>query len=117
MAVERTPAADRLRRILQFERLRGCADSTVIGGVDALLRNLLAPAAGDPAPIVHTAVKLLGHRTYAALAPQARRAWIDQVLELASTPTAVRPEPPAAVQRRPGLSAVSTLPHAPSRPD
>lgn len=91
MAVERIPASDRLKRILQFERARGCADTAVIGGIDALLRNLLSPASGPPAPAVHTAVKLLGKRAYASLSAEARRAWIDAVLSLAPVPA-----PPSA---------------------
>ena len=43
MAVERIAASDRLKRVLQFERARGCQNTAVIGGIDALLRNLLSP--------------------------------------------------------------------------
>ncbi len=95
MAVERIPASDRLKRVLQFERARGCEDTAVIGGIDALLRNLLAPIAGPASPTVHTAVKLLGNRAYAAMSSNARRDWIEDVLRMLAGAPSPRTEQPA----------------------
>jgi len=70
-------AARRLRNILQFERDKGCADKAVIGGLDALLRNLLAqePQGDDTSPVLGV-VQTLGRRSYAAPTHARSPGWI-----------------------------------------
>jgi len=82
MAANLPPPGERLARILRVERGRGASDRTVYGGIDTLLKNLLAQAGpGTETPIL-TAMQCLGNRRYAQLDPQARLAWIDRVLAL-----------------------------------
>jgi len=82
MAAEAAAAADRLRRILQVEQIRGCTDATVIGGIDALLRNLLAQENGVPGSPVENTIQALAGKAYGKLDVPARRSWVDRALRL-----------------------------------
>jgi ATP-dependent DNA helicase RecG len=95
------PPGERLRRALELERLRGFPDTAVIGGLDRMLRALLAEGALAPGTPEHEALATLPARGYAALSPEQRARWAERVLRRLAEPrasaagTAQRQPPPA----------------------
>ncbi len=86
----REDALERLRKILELERTKGCDDTAVMGGLDRFLRTILGRD-GLPArsPAVR-AIRSLPPGGYRALTSTARRRWLEQTLAAASG----RPAPP-----------------------
>ena len=77
-----------LRRILQFERQRGCADSAVIGGLGGFLANWLGRVPPPGQSAAASLIAPLGH--YADLTLAARATAIAAVLaELEKAPASV----------------------------
>jgi len=82
MAAITPPATDRLRNVLRFELARGCEDQAVIGGLDALLTNLLGSS--QPGSPVEEAVLALPAHSYGGMPREARRGWIERALVILS---------------------------------
>ena len=82
MAAITPPATDRLRNVLRFELARGCEDQAVIGGLDALLTNLLGSS--QPGSLVEEAVLALPAHSYGGMPREARRGWIERALVILS---------------------------------
>ena len=80
-----TPAAlaERLRKVLLLERDKGCADTAVVGGMDAFLR-LWGLEAHERLhhPMIRSALRKQGllSPTYGEKTIQERSAWIEQIL-------------------------------------
>ncbi len=95
-----------LRKILELERQRGCADSAVIGGLDRFLANWTAANAGSlPDKSAAARFRALFTPKYAGLTPAERQAWIEKVFgwldaPAKALPTGERPAKPAAPVRR-----------------
>ncbi len=89
------PPGERLRRALELERARGFPDTAVIGGLDRMLRTLLAEGALAPGTPEHEALATLPARGYAALSPEQRARWAERVLRRLAQPRAgvARPAP------------------------
>ncbi|HZU76404.1 MAG TPA: hypothetical protein VFA70_06540, partial [Dehalococcoidia bacterium] len=63
--------------MLQAERARGCDDRTVIGGLDALARNLALRGDVAPGSPLSRVLIELRERPYGRLSPEERRRRID----------------------------------------
>jgi ATP-dependent DNA helicase RecG len=113
-----------LRKILELERQRGCADTAVIGGLDRFLANWTAANAGSLSnKSAVTRFQTLFTPNYAGLTPAQRSEWIERVfawLDVPATapPAAEKPKRPAAPARRkptskpkkePSVTAVKAL--------
>src|SRR5712692_9115930 len=81
MTVDTDTGASRLRRILKFERTRGCQNAAVVGGLDALLRNLLGQSPDESSPVLNVVLSLQG-KQYADLSVEHRQAWLGRALAL-----------------------------------
>lgn len=101
------PPGERLRRVLELERSRGFPDTAVIGGLDRMLRTLLAEGALAPGTPEHEALVTLPARGYAALSPEQRARWAERVLRRLAQPrgTATRP-----AQERPAPAPTASVP-------
>ncbi len=74
--------ADSLRKILDLEKQRGYADTAVFGGLDKFLRNWSARAVesiGNPRLLAR--FHKLFKADYAAMTPEQRSQWVQDVLE------------------------------------
>ena len=73
--------ADSLRKVLNLEKQRDYADSSVFGGLDKFLHNWSTQAAGS---VVSTALLKRFHRlfdsSYTAMSREQRRQWVSDVL-------------------------------------
>src|SRR5579875_2358966 len=69
---------EQLRRILHYERQRGCADTAVIGGLGRFLESWLGRVPADDKARATELISPLFD--YAHLSPEARRTAIDAVL-------------------------------------
>lgn len=75
-----TPAEDRLRKVLEFERSKGCSDRAVTGGLDAFLRNLTRNDASELSNGVFARIQALPVAGYRSLTPLKRKEWLESVL-------------------------------------
>jgi ATP-dependent DNA helicase RecG len=117
MAVLQPAPGERLVRILRVEREKGLTDRTVYGGIDLLLKNLLAQTTQQTERPILAAMQCLEGRNYAQLDANARRAWIDRVLTIASDSTGspgVAPQP-AAISRPTPRATPAIRPTPPAR--
>ncbi|MFA5309580.1 MAG: ATP-dependent DNA helicase RecG [Dehalococcoidales bacterium] len=72
--------ADSLRKVLELEKQRGCADTAVFGGLDKFLHNWSAQAAASfAAPRRLARFNKLFKIDYAVMTPAKRGAWINDV--------------------------------------
>ncbi len=128
-----TPAEERLRKVLEFERQKGCTDRGVATGLDSFLQNLLRNDAPDVGSGVVAQVHALPDGGYRSLTPLKRKAWLEGLLtELKSggggsdkRPVPIRPDvavegdPTSNIQRPPSAPSSRPAPitkKAPSRP-
>jgi len=91
--------AQQLRKILAFESEKGYSDNSVIGGLDAYLRNFVAESS---LPLSHRLPQILGALPaggYRALHPVQRRRVVEELLKALSSGVPVasarQPQPPA----------------------
>jgi len=97
-------AAASLRKVLKLELDRGADDSAVIGGLDKFLGPWTAGILRTGGAAIGVRLRKLGlaNSRYRALKPEARRAWIREVMSFLSEleqlpPSAIaEPSPPAA---------------------
>jgi ATP-dependent DNA helicase RecG len=95
--------AQHLRNILQLERKLGCQNKAVMGGLDALLRNVVRDNGTAP---VEEAVRALPPGGYRALPPADRARWIDNALAALAGRQRVAKAPP---QPRPAVVRAKTI--------
>lgn len=105
---------DRLRKILQFERAKGCEDRVVTSGLDSFLKNVLADRSQPVELAVAQAIRSLPDGGYRALPRAERRRWLDDVLAVAEgrpvepkakAKTGERPKRPLAKPNETGIDA------------
>ncbi len=116
-ATASTMTEDRLRKVLEFERSRQCADRAVTGGLDAFLRNITQHEGPQLSSDVYALVQRLPVGGYRSLTPPNRRRWIDGVLDVLRGQQNGTHKPRAA-GGSPGRIATTRPPSpaAPSRP-
>jgi ATP-dependent DNA helicase RecG len=91
-----TPAEDRLRKVLELERSKGCSDRAVTAGLDSFIKNLARNDVGDLRADVFARLQALPVAGYRSLTPVRRKAWLEDVLaglRAASNGTQRRPTP------------------------
>jgi ATP-dependent DNA helicase RecG len=88
-----TSAEDRLRKVLELERSKGCNDRAVTAGLDTFIRNLTRNDARDLTSLVFAQLQALPVAGYRSLTPVRRKAWLESVLAALKANGAV---PPAA---------------------
>ncbi len=105
-----------LRKVLELERKRGCADTAVYGGLDRFLHNMIGDDGFPPDSPVVAAIRVLPEGGYARLSVAERRRWLQQALTAASgrpvdaVPAAAAPSSrPAAPERRAPIDAPVTV--------
>ncbi|HLA18687.1 MAG TPA: DEAD/DEAH box helicase, partial [Dehalococcoidia bacterium] len=115
-------AVQRLLKVLTLERSRRFADTTVIGGLDAYLRNFLAVSALPPEHRFQELLRSLPPGGYRALHPVQRERVIEELEKALSAPLpppASRPAstrtskpvpPPAGVRRKAEATAAPRSP-------
>ncbi len=81
---------ERLRKILDLERSRGCADTAVSGGLDRFLARFAA---------LHPGTVRLPAPSYKALTSAERRKWIEGALRIFSADDRNAPSPPEPRKR------------------
>jgi ATP-dependent DNA helicase RecG len=94
-----TPAEDRLRKVLELERSKGCTDRAVTAGLDTFLKNLARNDAREIGSGVFARIQALPVAGYRSLTPLRRKEWLETVLaemkggggRPAREPTPIRP--------------------------
>src|SRR3990172_8135484 len=104
-------AVRRLRKVLTLERSRRFADTTVIGGLDAYLRNFLAESALPPEHRFQQLLRSLPPGGYRALRPVQRQRVIEELEKALSDP--LPQEPPSPVEPRESKPAAAPRPARP----
>ncbi|MBI2869911.1 MAG: ATP-dependent DNA helicase RecG [Chloroflexi bacterium] len=117
---------DALRKVIELEKKKGCADTAVIGGLNRFLGNWALKNEASATNRRDTLFfKKLAATSYAALTPEERRVWLDELLEALSglgggnppakespgavLPRPVRKKPPApGILKEPDLDAPVT---------
>ena len=85
-----TSSEDRLRKVLELERSKGCNDRAVTAGLDTFLKNLTRNDARDLTSSVFAQLQSLPVAGYRSLTPLKRKAWLESVLiTLKATPSPV----------------------------
>jgi len=75
-----TGTEDRLRKVLELERAKGCNDRAVTAGLDAFLRNLTTHEGDQLSSRVFAQVQALPVGGYRSLNAHHRRRWLEQAL-------------------------------------
>ena len=108
------PPVEQLRKVLELERRKRYNDSAVYGGLDRLLRNLLARNGLPATSPIARAVRELPDGGYRGLSVDARRRWLESALAALRAPAGTqkpepRPRAPAPRPQPPGLDAPVTV--------
>ena len=73
--------ADSLRKVIELERKRGCADNAVFGGLDRFLRNWSGEASSAiVSPSLLRRFRKLFEIDYASLSVAQRQGWLQAAL-------------------------------------
>ncbi|MDP2675569.1 MAG: ATP-dependent DNA helicase RecG [Dehalococcoidia bacterium] len=104
-------AVQRLRKVLTLERSRRFADTAVIGGLDAYLRNFLAESALPPEHRFQQLLRSLPPGGYRALHPVQRQRVIEELEKALSAP--LPQESPSRVEPRESKRAAAPRPARP----
>ena len=91
-----TTAEDRLRKVLELERAKGCNDRAVTAGLDSFLKNLARNDARDLTSPVFAQLQSLPVAGYRSLTPLKRKAWLEAVLAALKRPSSLVGAQPAA---------------------
>jgi ATP-dependent DNA helicase RecG len=104
----RDTLTERLRKVLQLERVRRWNDSAVVGGLDRFLQTAVQKGLAENSP-AREWISNLPAGGYGSLSPTERRAWIDATLRALGTQQPAPPQRPVrrAVARQPRPRSVN----------
>src|SRR5205085_10624188 len=77
-----TGTEDRLRKVLELERVKRFSDRAVTSGLDIFLTNIGLHEATQIAPDVSARMRALPPEGYRALTPVRRRQWVEGTLDV-----------------------------------
>jgi ATP-dependent DNA helicase RecG len=101
-----TPAEDRLRKVLELERSKGCSDRAVTAGLDSFVKNLLRNDASGLGSAVFARLQALPVAGYRSFTPLRRKEWLEAVLEALKAEAGTAEKKPTPI--RPGLDVEAT---------
>jgi ATP-dependent DNA helicase RecG len=113
---------ERLRRVFELERERGCKNSVVVGGLDRMLIQLTEDGLAPDGGVLAVRVRELPREGYRSLDEDGRRRWLDGTLAALRPPRVVGQAPAErwyANRRSPGRASVraSAPGRAPEEPE